>query len=254
MSQENRVERSEAVCTRLFGPRDTQAPELHPEFMQILRSVIFGDVFAVGTLDDRQRELITVTVLGTLQTLPQLKAHSAAALKAGVGAEELMEAMYQLAPVIGFPRALNAIGTVSDVLTDHGFTLPLPAQSTTEETTRHAQGLAIQRELYGEEIADSLTDLPGEFAQAVPGFLTEFHFGDFWTRGGLDVATRELLTLVTLVAAGLGPQVKPHVAGAVKAGNDVETVLAALVQAFPYMGYPAALNAIREVQAYIQTQ
>ncbi|MDF2746137.1 MAG: putative decarboxylase [Propionibacteriaceae bacterium] len=37
-----------------------------------------------GVLDDRTRELITVTVLACLQTLPQLKAHTAAALNVGV--------------------------------------------------------------------------------------------------------------------------------------------------------------------------
>ncbi|ROZ62540.1 4-carboxymuconolactone decarboxylase [Kocuria soli] len=249
---QDRVERSEEVFERLFGVRDRHAPEKHPEFMQILRSVIFGDVFATGDLDDRTRELVTVSVLGALQTLPQLRAHSAAALNVGVKPVELLETVYQLAPLIGFPRALNAIGVVSEVLTERGHTLPLPTQGTVDDDDRHARGLEIQRELYGDEIAESTEGLPGEFASAVPGFLTDFHFGDFWTRGGLDVATRELLLLVAIAAAGLTPQLEPHVAAAVRAGNDVETVLAALVQGFPYMGYPVALNAIRQVQAYLR--
>jgi alkylhydroperoxidase/carboxymuconolactone decarboxylase family protein YurZ len=40
-------------------------------------------VFGTGVLDDQTRELITVTVLACLQTLPQLKSHTAAALNVG---------------------------------------------------------------------------------------------------------------------------------------------------------------------------
>ncbi len=60
--------RAEATYERLFGPRDRSAPEDDPELMEILRRFIFGDVFDTGVLDDRTRELITVTVLACLQT------------------------------------------------------------------------------------------------------------------------------------------------------------------------------------------
>lgn len=242
-----RDDRTTEVFSRLFGSQPP-ATEPDPEFGPILRKLIFGDVFATGTLDDRMRELVTVTCLGTLQTLPQLRAHAGAALKAGVTPVQLREAMYQLAPFIGFPRTLNAIGVVSEVLTAAGHELPLEPQDTVTDDDRHDRGLAIQAELYGTEIADAMASLPEPYAAAVPGFLTDFLFGDFWTRDGLDVATRELLGLVTLTALGLAPQLPAHVRGCLRAGNDVETVLAVLVQAFPYIGFPSALNAIRVVQ------
>jgi hypothetical protein len=70
---------AEATYERLFGPRDNSAPDNDPELMEILRRFIFGDVFDTGVLDDQTRELITVTVLACLQTLPQPKSHTAAA-------------------------------------------------------------------------------------------------------------------------------------------------------------------------------
>ena len=48
--------------------------------MNILQSLIFGEVFYIGNLDDKTREPITITALTTNQTLPQLKAHTNAAL------------------------------------------------------------------------------------------------------------------------------------------------------------------------------
>ena len=49
--------------------------------MAILQKYIFGEVFTVGDLDIKTREMITVTSLAVQQTLPQLKAHINAALK-----------------------------------------------------------------------------------------------------------------------------------------------------------------------------
>jgi 4-carboxymuconolactone decarboxylase len=54
-------------------------------------------------------------VLACLQTLPQLKSHTAAALNVGVQPIEIREAIYELAPFIGFPCTLNAMATVNDV-------------------------------------------------------------------------------------------------------------------------------------------
>src|SRR5215210_690663 len=110
---------AEATYERLFGPRDKSAPDNDPELMEILRRFIFGDVFDTGVLDDQTRELITVTVLACLQTLPQLKSHTAAALHVGVQPIEIREAIYQLAPFIGFPYTLNAVATINDVFRAH---------------------------------------------------------------------------------------------------------------------------------------
>ena len=50
-----------------------------PEMMAILQKYIFGEVFTVGNLDMKTREMLTVTSLAVQQTLPQLKAHINAA-------------------------------------------------------------------------------------------------------------------------------------------------------------------------------
>lgn len=125
-----RRRRAEEVFTRLFGPRDTSAPDADPELGEILRRMIFGDVFAIGDLDDQTRELITCTVLATQQALPRLRAHAGAALRVGTEPVALREAMYQLAPFIGFPRTLNAVGVLDEVLRAAGHELPLPDQGT----------------------------------------------------------------------------------------------------------------------------
>ncbi len=250
----NRKERTEQKMQELFHSHAAGDEGSDGEFMQILQRYIFGDVCYTGSLDNRMRELVTVTVLTALSTLPQLKAHVQASLNAGCTAVEIREAVYQCAPFIGFPKTLNAIGAMNEVFTQSGIELPLPSQKTLtdeEDDERYQKGLEFQAPVYGTEIADRYAWLPGEFAHAVPRFLTELCFGDFNTRTGLDTKTRELLTVVLLAAlGGAEVQVKSHVEGALKTGNTKEEVVCALIHAGCYMGIPRlfnALNACREL-------
>ncbi len=247
-----RKERTEQKMQELFHSHAAGDEGTDGEFMQILQGYIFGDVCYTGSLDNRLRELVTVTVLTALGTLPQLKAHVQASLNAGCTPVEIREAIYQCAPFIGFPKTLNAISTMNEVFAENGIELPLPSQKTLtgeNEDERYRKGLKIQDSLYGTEIADRYTWLPGEFAQAVPRFLTELYFGDFKTRTGLDGKTRELLTVVLLAAlGGAEVQLKSHAEGALEAGSTREEVVCALVHASGYMGIPRLFNALNVIR------
>lgn len=241
----DRIERTEATMQELFHQPAVTTEGADPEFMRILQRFIFGDVCHTGSLDNRMRELVTVTVLATLNTLPQLQAHTQAALNVGCTPVEIREAVYQCAPFIGFPKTLNAIGAMNEAFQAAGITLPLPEQATVTEDARQEKGLELQAPLYGTEIKDRYTCLPGDFAAFVPRMLTELCFGDYMSRGGLDGKTRELLTVVLLAAlGGAEVQVRSHVEGALKAGNSKEQIVCALVHAGCYMGIPRLFNAL----------
>lgn len=247
----DRIERCEEKFKELFGGKPVQSEGTDPEFMRILQRFIFGQICYTGNLNNRVRELITVTILTANQTLPQLKSHVKACLNVGCTPIEIRETIYQCAPFIGFPKTLNAIAAMNEVFTDNQITLPLESQETVRDEERYDSGLAIQEPLYGTEIKDKYTWLPEEFAKSIPRYLTEFCFGDFYTRNGLDKKLRELL-LFTLCTAlgGADLQVYSHAAGALKAGSTKEELLTALLHAMPYMGFPRffnALNAIRPI-------
>ena len=136
------------TCTRLFGSEPTPHPA-DPELYEILQNEIFGEVFSTGVLTDVERELLTVTALAAMQTLPQLKAHVAAALRTGASPLQVRETIYQCAPYIGFPKTLNAIATANGVFEAEGVALPLPTAGTVAHDEREAVGAAIQTPLYG---------------------------------------------------------------------------------------------------------
>ena len=250
----DRAERCEKKFAELFGGKPTVNEGSDPGFMRILQRFIFGEVSYTGSLDDKMRELITVTVLVVNQTLPQLKAHVGASLNVGCTPEEIREAVYQCAPFVGFPKTLNAIAAMNEVFSERGISLPLPDAATVTEEDRIEKGLALQEALYGTEIKDRYAWLPGEFAEAVPRWLTELCFSDFMTRKGLDGKTRELLTVVILAAmGGAEVQVRSHVEGALKAGNTAEEIVCALAHAMPYMGVPRLFNALNASRDVLQS-
>ena len=191
-----------------------------------------------------------MTALAAMQTLPQLAAHVRAALNVGVAPLEVREAIYQCAPYIGYPKALNAVATADEVFAAAGVSLPLPGAATVVHEEREAAGAAIQTLLYGDEVREVFSGLPEPFDKAVPHLLTSGAFGDMETRSGLDVATRELVSLVAIAALGAAAQLRPHVAGAIRAGSSRQRVAAALVQVLPYIGGPYALSGLVLVADY----
>lgn len=245
----NRIERSRQTYEKLFQQVQSVAGSDDPELMTILQRFIFGEVFYIGNLNDQTRELITITALATMQTLPQLKAHSNAALNVGVKPIEIREIIYQLAPFIGYPKVLNALDTVNSVFKSRNIQLPLQNEATITDHERFNKGKEIQTPLYGQGMKQNMKDLPGEFAEAIPRILTESCFGDYYTRGGLDIKTRELVIFCALATlGGTDRQLGSHAIGNMKVGNDKETLFSALVQLYPYIGFPRMANAIYAIR------
>lgn len=215
-----------------------------PEMMSVLQKYIFGEVFTIGKLDNKTREMLTVTTLTAQQTLPQLKAHINALLNTGATPNEVREVIYQCAPFIGFPKTLNAISVMNEVFVERKIPLPLENASTTNENNRYKEGLKIQKPLYGDEIKNSLEGLPNNVGDKVARLLSEVCFGDFYTRKGLDLKTRELLVLAILITDGSENTLKSHIKGNLKAGNTKEDIVSAIIQCMPYVGFSKTFKAL----------
>ena len=229
----DRIEKCSEKFGKLFGGKPVTSEGTDPELMRILQRFIFGEVSYTGSLDDRMRELITytgslddrmrelitVTVLTVNATLPQLEAHTGACLRIGVTPLEVREAIYQCAPFIGFPKVLNAVAAANRAFEKAGVSLPLPDAGCVPDERRYEAGLALQKPLYGDEIKDRYTWLPGEFADAVPRFLTEFGFGDLATRTVLSEKERELLTAHRAFRKGARAPDRRHARRARRSGD-----------------------------------
>ena len=244
----DRIEVCKQNYHTLFGGEALTGQGTDPEMMDILQKFIFGEVFQTGELTLKQREMITCITLATMQTLPQLKAHAGAALNVGVTPVELREVMYLTAPFIGFPKMLNAVATVNEVFKERGIHLPLEKQGTVTDANRHEAGKAIQDRLYPGGISSVMEGMPGDMGNDVERFLTDYFFGEIYSRGALDLKTRELLGYCVLTTLEAESQLRSHFHGNIKAGNTPETVTAAVIQCLPYIGFPAAIKALRIIK------
>lgn len=119
----SRIERSQSRERAFFGDV-ASTNTTQPDLMQILRNLTYGDIYAIGNLDDKTRGLVTLVVLTTNGTLPQITAHTHAALNVGASPIEIREALYQVAPFVGFPKVTNALERVDGVLASRGIALP----------------------------------------------------------------------------------------------------------------------------------
>ncbi len=89
---------------------------------------------------------------------------------------------------------------------------------------------------------DSMADVAPDMAR----FVYEFPFGDIYTRPGLDLKSRQLVTVASLATLGnAGPQLKAHINGSLNVGLTREEIVEALMQLAVYAGFPAALNALK---------
>ena len=142
-----------------------------------------------------------MTVLACLQALPQLRSHTSAALHVELNRSRSARRSTSWHRSSA-STTLNAVTAINEAFRDQGMDLPLPPQGTVSDADRYPKGLAKQAPLYGTEIKEDMADLPEPFNEALPRFLTEFCFGDFYTRGGLTLAERELFVLCALATLG----------------------------------------------------
>ena len=93
----------------------------------------------------------------------------------------------------------------------------------------------------GERILALLKDIAPDMAKLV----IEFPYGDIYSRPGLDLKTRELITIASLTTLGYAKdQLKAHIYNALNAGCSREEIIEVMMQMSVYAGFPAALNAL----------
>lgn len=103
----------------------------------------------------------------------------------------------------------------------------------------------------GERILKLLKDISPDMARLV----IEFPYGDIYSRPGLDLKTRELLTIAALTTLGNAPrQLKAHVANALNAGCTKEEIIEVIMQMAVYAGFPAALNGLFAAQEVLAAE
>lgn len=142
-------------------------------------------------------------------------------LEAELTVSQIKEALSQLYAYTGFPRSLNALGVLQNVVDsrkskDKRVIMGEDASPLGEEYDALKEGTRVQTQLVGKAFEY-------EFAEATDYYLKAHLFGDIFARDNLTYADRELITVSALSGLeGVEPQLKSHIAGARNMGVTEE--------------------------------
>ena len=212
-----------------------------PEFAERFERFTFDEVVNEPgqQLDDTTRYLAILATLLGCQGIEEFGAVLPRALDAGVTPVMVKETVYQAVDYLGIGRVRPFLDAVNAELTARGVALPLAGQATTTMADRLEKGAQAQAAIFGSHMLEAWKQ------GHINRWLAANCFGDYYTRTGLDLAQRELITFCFLAAqGGCEPQLTAHAGGNMNLGNDAAFLTRVVSQCLPYIGYPRSLNAI----------
>ncbi|MGM9484867.1 carboxymuconolactone decarboxylase family protein [Roseateles sp. NT4] len=221
-----------------------------PDLARLAIEFAYGELYPRPHLDLCQRQLVTVSALSALGGLePQLRFHAAGALNVGCTPRQLVELMIHLVIYAGFPAALNGTAVLRQVFEERGVqpetSVSSPAGGSGSSYDAGLDALKSIDGEVGERVIASLKDIAPDLGR----FIVDFAFGQIYTRAGLDLQQRELVTVAALAAMGsASPQFKVHAQGFLNVGGTQEQLIEVAIHLCAYAGFPRAINAALAIQ------
>ncbi len=190
-------------------------------------------------LPEETRYMAILAALMGCQGMAEFREVLPCALKAGLSATAVKEIVYQGVDYLGMGRIRPFLDIVNEVLEELQIPIPNESRATVTPENRLEKGAELQAEIFGEHMREAWKN------GHINRWLAANCFGDFYTRGGLTLAQREMITFCFLMAqSGCEPQLTAHAKGNMNLGNDREFLIRVVSQCLPYIGYPRSLNAI----------
>jgi 4-carboxymuconolactone decarboxylase len=116
------------------------------------------------------------------------------------------------------------------------------------------RGLAIRKAVLGDahvaRAAANATSLDADFQR----FITETAWGRVWSRPGLDIHTRHLITLAVLAALGKRDELALHIGATVRTGVTEDELTEVFLQVAVYAGVPSANTAFATAKRVLAEQ
>ncbi|MGM9951643.1 MAG: carboxymuconolactone decarboxylase family protein [Lysinibacillus sp.] len=97
--------------------------DIAPDLRKMIVEFAYGDIYSREGLGKKKRALVVITAVVTQGAAPQTKTHITRGLHAGLTPKEIVEALLQLVPYIGFPRVQNALTIAQEVFREQKVTV-----------------------------------------------------------------------------------------------------------------------------------
>ncbi len=107
------------------------------------------------------------------------------------------------------------------------------------------KGLKVRRAVVGDAYVDAALNGADDFSMPMQELVTEFCWGEVWTRPGLDRRSRSILNLGMISALNRPEELATHVRGAINNGVTKEEIRECFLQVAVYVGMPAGLGCFK---------
>jgi 4-carboxymuconolactone decarboxylase len=123
-----------------------------------------------------------------------------------------------------------------------------------DDSERMRQGLAMRRQVLGDEHVDRAVATTTSFTEPFQDFITRYAWGEIWSRPGLTRPERSIVTLTALAALGREHELGMHVKAALRNGLTPDQIGEVLLQVAVYAGVPAANRAFAIAQQALREE
>jgi 4-carboxymuconolactone decarboxylase len=114
-----------------------------------------------------------------------------------------------------------------------------------DDQDQSARGLKLRTEMFGREAVEKRMGAFGDFGKPLQHIINAYAYGDVWSRNALPPATKSLVMIGMMAAAGHPNELRVHLNGAIKNGCTPEEIQEVLLLLALYSGIPAANEAHR---------
>ncbi len=121
-----------------------------------------------------------------------------------------------------------------------------------DDNERFSAGLEVRKAVLGDAYVDRSIEAATDFTRDLQQLVTEYCWGEIWTRPGLPREIRSYLNLATMVALNRPHELALHVRGALNNGLTRDEIKEVFLQSAIYCGVPAALDAFRVAQGVFE--
>lgn len=220
--------------------------DFSPELSQFIIEYSFGDVYSLTKLDNKSKEVAAVASLIAQGAMPQLKVHLGGALNTGCTIVEVKELILHMSGYVGFPKTINAMNALKEVLEERKINgiadkegTPFEKKDTLSRYETGTKYLALLDENQEQVIKDAYEN----FSPELMNFIIEYGYGDVYSRESLDKRYRQIASIAALTTLGdAQPQLKFHIKAGIHIGLTVDEVKEIMLLMSVYAGFPAAIN------------
>lgn len=110
------------------------------------------------------------------------------------------------------------------------------------------KGREVRKQLFGEKSLKTTDEFLGQFDEGFARFLNDQLFGGIWSRPGLPIKTRSMITMAALLALGRGTELRVHMRGALNLGISADEIKELVVHLSQYSGIPSAMEGVRALR------